>query len=178
MATPLLLPPASSSTDGDLVVWKSSSPARTRRKRRRNAAGVLVETGEIVTLEPAKEREVHASPKGLLYLAGAVAAGAVAAVAGLVAWNGVKVRNPVPIGDRVLTVLPGVRDSPGAQKWLDDPLRAHRERVIRRRLARKSAAADAYWHSNEGQEKIGCVQRHLNAGMSIDRAIEACGGNP
>jgi len=120
--------------DSDLAVLRWTRPAKTKvRKKTRTLNGKKVQTLEVEVIRPEKDVEVHVNPKGLMYAAGAVVAGAVAAVGGLVAWNGIKVLNPLPAGDRTITLVPGLKDSPRWRRLVDPPLKTGTAQVLRPR---------------------------------------------
>lgn len=115
----------------------------------RHYPAVLNKKGQVV--EPAKDTELHVNAKAGLYVAGAGVLGAIALGIGWVAWNGIKVRNPIPIGDRVLTVLPGVKDSPPA--WYTNAVDRH-EKKKAERASRKKEAEEKRKAAQEAKEEL------------------------
>jgi hypothetical protein len=101
---------AGSAIKSDLLVYRRSWPAQVKVKKDG--------TEEVVV--PERTAEAHLNGGGLLAMMAALGVGALGVGLGWVLWNGIKVKNPIPVGDRVLTVMPGMKDDP--PYWLGDAI--------------------------------------------------------
>ena len=108
---PKIIDAGKTAIEADLFVSRKTIPAEFKlEKKTIMVNGKKQQFVREVLVEPQRDIEYHLNGKGIGFLAlGAMALG-VGAVGFTIAWNGISVPNPVPIGPRELRVLKGLKE--------------------------------------------------------------------